>query len=361
MRDIFLLVAATASMLLAGFALRPPVAGATHERHVDLTQELEQDLEMGLQSVELLVDEIPEELRKLTAARVGCPPSALADLQLYRGRGRGPASSAMEDLALGVVPLEEPLDGARLVFAVARSGRVAHAVIRGRPEFDQDPNLAWTLFLGQLCSYGSLGPADELVQDHHSGTSSAELDGYLKELDADTDDDSELLRALIRQRIFMRGFTLLQRELILQKDVLPPVEWIDAKRQEMARIGELSPLFAGFLGEEDAQRHSERATAAASYFEELGAAARAGDRATFTGLAARTRAICNSCHELPVEDSDLHWDGFFAQMRADLSLPRGVFRVGFDVAPALGDERGDSQRIADALRGGLLLVDALVE
>lgn len=346
-------------MLLAGFTLRPTMAGGIHERPVDLTQELERDLQMGLQSVERLVDEIPEELSKLAAARVGCPPSALADLQLYRARGRGPASSAVEDLTLGVLALAEPLDGARIVFAVARSGRLAHAVVRGRPEFDQDPNLAWSLFLGQLCTYGSLGPAEELVQDHRSGTSSAELDGYLKKLDAETDDDSVLLRALVRQRISMRGFTLFQRELILQKDVLPPVEWIDSKRLEMARIGELSPLFAGFLGEKDAQRHSERAAAAASYFEELGTAVCAGDRTAFIGLAARSRAICNSCHELPVAGSDLGWDDFFAQVRADLSLPKGVFRVGFDVAPALGDERGDSQRIADALRGGLLLVDAL--
>ena len=67
------------------------------------------------------------------------------------------------------------------------------------------------------------------------------------------------------------------------------------------------------------------------------------------------RGLCRDCHGIPAEDG-ARWDEAFPRLRQELALPTGLFRVGYDLAPALGDPDGVISRpIAEAVQALLLL------
>lgn len=285
-------------------------------------------------------------------------PGLLAGVELFRGAGKIPGGSDAEPLFFLRLALREPLAGARLVCAVHADGRLAHAAVGGRPEFDQDTELVWQLFLGQLCSYGSLGPPGEFLLDPVRIRTLAETEAALATLRT-RDPDGELRSALARQRVAMRGFTLLQRRLILLPEQPPPAAWLAQKRHEFEDLARHSGAFEGLLGSSGRAEHARRASEAATYLGELESLAATGSIGAFRSAQGRMRGLCRDCHAVRTEEGD-SWEDAFGRLRGELELPSGLFRVGYDLAPALGDQEGQvSQLLADAIRALLLLTAGL--
>ena len=340
-------------LTVAGWLLS--LGGASPSPRLLSPDELAQDLGIELRELHPFPKEIPADLLHRVAERLGQPGDFLEGVRLFEAKGKPTAQPAESDLTVGVLPLKSALSGARLVFAVLPDGRLGMASVLGRPEFDGDKELSWSLFLGQLSAFGALGSKEEFLQEPGDGKPVAELERYLAELEKRKDPDAVLQRALLRQRALMRGFTLLQRRLVLQPTP-PPREWLVKKRTEMEEVAKLSPAFDAILGDKEARHHAELAKEAARYFGELEAAAKKGNE-EFARVAGRARN-CATCHRLSAEGQG-RWTDAFEAVRDGFETPRGTLRVGFDVAPALGDDQGTSQRIADAVHAVLMLVREL--
>lgn len=336
----FVLVAASSFGLL--FAQEPPAPP-------DLAREL--DLELA--DVRPWSDPRSAARVELVERKLA-RPGLLAGVESFRASGKVPGNDRAEPLLLLRLGLQDRLTGATLVCAVHADGRLAHAALGGRAEFDADADLAWDLFLGQMCSYGSLGPPEEFRLDPATFRTPEETASALAPLHA-PGPDGELLAALVRQQVTMRGFTLLQRRLILLPEKPPPAAWLGEKKREFEQLASLSEDFELLLGAQGRDDHARRARAAATYLGELEELARAAKSAEFQAAAARMRGLCRDCHGIPAEDG-ARWDEAFPRLRQELALPTGLFRVGYDLAPALGDPDGVISRpIAEAVQALLLL------
>lgn len=265
------------------------------------------------------------------------------------------------DLVVCELPLDGDLAGTHLFCAVDPGGELAGATLVGREDFDSDPELAWSLFLGQMCTFGALGADGEFAQRPADPARSAQLDAYEEELAERDDDDAVLLRALLRQRVIMRELAVFQRKLVLQKDSLPPAEWVARQREQMEEVVGFSHGFARIMGSEGAGRHGELGAQAVQYLRGMEAAAEQADGEAFAQLQGRMRSVCGSCHRQRLDGTGANWDDHFETLRTDLGVPSGFLRVGFDLAPALGDDGEQSQQIADSARAALLLVAMLRE
>lgn len=315
--------------------------------------DLEQRLGFELDDVLAWPEPPTVESRHGVAAWLGRPPGFFDSLELFTGRGRGPGARVVEPLVIARLLLSEPLQGARLELAVSEDGRLAHAAAHGLPELDADPESSWALFLGQMCAYGSLGPDDEFVQRHGQGVGAAEIDARLAEL-ARPGPDAEFVAALIEQRLTMRSFTLLERRLLSIPESPPPVAWLAEADARFQRLAELSPRFEAVLGAEAAAEHARRAREASLFFRRLREAAPI--RSDYEAAARRVRNLCGQCHDEPSVEGEA-WEDALERTRRDLSLPSGMLRVGYDLAPAWGDDGRASQSLADAVRGALVLID----
>jgi len=283
----------------------------------------------------------PERVARI-AARIERPASFLEGLERHRARGAGP-SGPEQDLLLATLPLPAPLEGARLVCALQADGRLAHAVLRGRPEFDGPQGLGWELFLGQMCTYGSLGPAEELVQHLERGATPSELASWRKDLAEGP--DGALVQALIAQRTTMHALTLFQRRLILGKE--PPdtarLAALDARLAELGRNADaLEPVLGG-----------EGTPAYRRELEGLRQRLSALPSVEASELPRQARRLCGSCHSHP-SPAGGDWTDAASTLRTELGFPPGVLRIGYDLAPAPGDEGARSQLVADAVRAVLL-------
>lgn len=318
----------------------------------DIAADLEQRLGFELTEVAAWPHAVPAESRREVAEWLGWPRTSFDALELCTGRGQGPGARSAEPLVIARLLLPEPLSGARLALAVREDGRLAHAALWGRPEFDSDPEASWALFLGQMCSYGSLSPDDEFVQRHERRAEATEFDAFLVELNK-PGPDSELVAALVEQRQLMRSFTLLERRLLSIPATPPPEAWLVDASTRFQRLAELSPRFETVLGSKAAAEHARRAREASLFFQRLQEAA--AIKSDYEATARGVRRLCGQCHDEPNEEGET-WENAFERTRGALSFPSGVLRVGYDLAPAWGDDGRASQSVADAVRGAMHLI-----
>jgi hypothetical protein len=74
-------------------------------------------------------------------------------------------------------------------------------------------------------------------------------------------------------------------------------------------------------------------------------------------LQASLRPSCSGCHGDGRSGGE--WPERAAKGRKELGLAETRLQIGFDVAPTLGDDGGVSKELADKVRAGLLLLEAV--
>jgi hypothetical protein len=265
------------------------------------------------------------------------PLEAPAGLQLYRARGADPVDGTIRELSIGALTLGPPLEAARLTVAVGSEGRIVHATVVGTPAVEGDHAIGWQLFLGQLCEFGALGPADEFVRG--GAASPADLKAWRAELSSGP--DGPLVEALIEQRATMRALTLFQRRLILDAPGFEAAQ-LDAVDPWLESLATCSERLEPVLGTQGSSEHRQQV---GLLRERLGALA----SMQASELPAQARRLCSGCHTRPAPAGG-DWTDATSALRHELSFPTGALVVGYDLAAAPGDDGVRSQRVADGVR-----------
>jgi|SRR5262245_649799 len=297
---------------------------------------------------------IPAAARKRVAEHVGRDPAELAGIQLFTGTiaSRG-SPERVEDLV--VVPLAGAAKGGRLVFS-ASGGTARELGLWGALDFDEDPTLRWGVFVEQLRVAGTretgtvVGPVSLAMEP------AREVGAHVEALAKGADDPSRLASALLRQRQVMRrngiwvGMSRRGKE-------RPPPEWLEELAAEMEELAKLSPVLEPVLGPGSAVEHAKHARDAAAVYSDMAEVLADDPQADLRELLASLRPSCSGCH------GDGHsggeWPVRAAKRRAELGLADTRLQIGFDVAPTLGDHEGVSKELADKVRAGLLLLEAV--
>jgi len=287
------------------------------------------------------------------AEHVGRPANELEGAQLFTGsiRVRG---GSVQPCGIVWMPLAGPVRGGHVVSAAA-DGKLLAVNIAGALDLDEDPSGRWGVFVQQvLAPWGGeerrIALADEPARS---------IEQRLAAIRAG--DDARLARALLAQRMAMRDNASFGA--LVGQGHLPRVEWLRSLEAEMEHVADLAPDLASLIGAEDAQRHAERAMELAHVYTDLRSLlegepdADAGTLAPdLRELEQRSTASCRSCHESDRSDGSPR-ERFMARRR-ELDLYRTLLHVGYDVAPAFGDDGKASTEIVDKLRASVLLVEA---
>ncbi len=317
--------------------------------------DLGRDLGLEVRPIEPLVDPIPQAALTRVADHVGRPVAELGGARLFTGAIR--RSVQEEPCDLVVMPLSGPARGGRLTFA-ARDGVLLALAIHGALDFDEDPMGRWSAFLLQAQSSWAKEPRKVVL----ASMSAREVDALLARLERPADEEQRLARALVRQRMAMRKNASLN--ILLGQHRLPRADWLADLCREMEGVARLSKDLTALLGPEGVRRHGELASELSAAYADLQSLLEAGPEAgpaelktDLDELGGRMGETCSGCHRSTAGEKD--WRALVSERRGQLELGGTVLRVGYDVAPALGDDGKASSEIADKLRAGLLLLEAV--
>lgn len=317
------------------------------------------DLGVGVRDVQPLARAPSTKARARVAELVGCPPEELSGIRLFSGRVT-PASGPERAEELVFVPLAGPAQGGRLLFS-ASQGRAREIGLWGALDFDADPTARWGLFLEQVRDAPTHmtgdGPA---ALSRATATPASELEGRLGELAHATEAEGVLERALLRQRLVMRrnGMALG----IVRGRVRPPPEWMEELASEMDELARAAPILAPLLGADSGPRYAEHARALAGIYGDMASLLRGDPESTLAELAPPMLQSCSTCHRaVDAAQGNKKWQELADGRRGELELTGTQLWLGFDVAPALGDDGAVSRELARKVRAGLLLLEAARE
>lgn len=285
--------------------------------------------------------------------RMGWDPGFLRSVEVFTGdvEHRRATRGRRQGIARILMPALGP--EARLVLA-CEDGLPITLGIWGTPEFDTDPDRRWGVYMGLLLSVARSNRIGAL------DASRSEQESAIQALLED-EEQGTLFRALVDQRAAMKSNLLYtsSKRVLARIDQWPPEEWFSILGGSMAGIAENAEALEPILGAKT-QDYRRFALAANAAYGELREAVVAQDRAVFERLDADRDARCKACHNEKSSPGEVQWFNVFDTTWSELNPPRGVLKVGYDLAPALGDELGEtSQELADALRRGIVLLDKL--
>jgi hypothetical protein len=310
---------------------------------------------------------LPSAALARVAEHVGRPVAELQRAKLYTGVVRI-RSGPEQPCDLVSVPLSGPAAGGRVDLAV-RDGELLTCSVRGALDLDEDPTGRWEAFLIQLQSTWSLDRPEERRRVTLASPPARHLAGRLAPVQEDTvqedtvqkDEDGRLARILMELRMTMRKNASMNL-LLVRLRKLPRVEWLARLSAEMERAARLAPELAPLLGEEGAREYARLARdLAATYadYQSLLGSVKEADRdeiePDLAHLGDRAGATCTQCH---ASTGAKDWRRLFSKKRGELGVAETQLVLGYDVAPALGDDGKVSREIVDKLRAGMLLVEA---
>ncbi len=267
----------------------------------------------------------------------------LGRVELYAGRGEFGGSE--QAVRLAWVPIVGSPGDAAAVIALTDEGRFLAAAVL---DADGDPVNEWDGFTSNLRF--AVMPSPEGARPR------AWLAARRAEvaLDAETE-DQRLVAALLD----------LQRHMNEQASVmnirrgahpLSPAEQLAMMRDRFGAVARLAPALEPILGDRRAEfvRLAEEASAAAAEAIEP---VEAGDLSRYREARSRVVKSCKACHGLTGHRLEGPLFEASAEKREALGIGDGFFEVGHDLRISHPD-RDRIQRVADAFRIGVLMVEA---
>lgn len=313
---------------------------------------LSEELGLELSSVTPLEVRKPLKEIKALAKKAGVKYELFRSAELFVVTNRNPNNGKMGSAIVARMFLKDVSERAYIVFAVAGQRPIGLG-LWGTQEFDEDPDQRWGLFANQLLYRGrkSMIGADSATP--------AEIDQQLSVL-FDDEEGGAFVEALIKQRALMIANTQYVRGVKLRAKVgaIASADWYPSLAQGMQEVANLSPALERVF-EQETGEHGRLASEAATKYSELSAAVQKDDRQRFEELDSELGDLCHACHDATLSDGETLWFDALDPIAKELDLPRGVMRVGYDLAPALGDDGALSEAIASAFRAGLMYLDAL--
>ena len=279
---------------------------------------------------------------------VGLDASSLAGLTFARGtvvtRRNGDVDSVLLSL-----PFDAGFRGGRLTLAVGDEG-VAGAGLWGLPDFDEDPGLVWSRFLGELLNATRRASTPQLMPHD-------QLEQRLREVSQASGWTVSDLRAISKHRTLMRKVSMQLRQFTDFMNGRGPVDadWARGVADEVRAAAEvLLRRYGSELEEAELTKVSAEYERLAAFYDELPAKIEATE-----GLVPFLRehwdgGLCSRCHSTTTR-AGVGWRDAVGSWRANLGLPAGVLRVGYDVTTASGDDGRRSQIVADRFRAAFLL------
>lgn len=316
--------------------------------------DLAHDLGVPVEDLRPREGAVPRGALERVARQVGCKADELTGLRVYSGSIRQ-HNGVPQACALVVAPLGAPARGGRVVFSVV-GGCAQQMGLWGALDFDQDPTLRWSTFLGQLRLTGTREAGAPVTRVALADPSAEELDARLTQLQHAADEDARLAQALQRQRLTMRRNGLLLGMLRRGEHVDPAN--LEEMAREMRALAELSPALAALYGADGVMRHADLARGLAGIYADGQSLFAAEPEAEREEILKPLLANCQACHSGQAPDGT-PWRDLSPKRRAALDLSATRLRVGFDVAPALGDDGAVSREIAQQVKAGILLLEAL--
>jgi len=313
------------------------------------TPDFAHDLGLQVSAVTPVESRVSPERLAAIAKVTGLGQDLLASVTLYRGvvtqRDRD------HETVLMLLPLTGDLKGCRLALGVDRKGRTRGLGAWGNEDLDEDSTFRWGLFLSRLANGASAAPVDgELTKD-----------AIKTKMTAIGQEKQPLVQGLVAQRMVMHWNDMIVRQhrLLANKGWNPDFSAAERVARAMRGMADRGRAFTDLLGEEQGEKYREIAATTAETLTEYAALDPDMPKAEAREWTNKAFAkdLCKQCHKSKTADG-VDFRRALRGARRDLDLPRGVLLVGYDVAPALGDDGEQSQVIASATRAGLLLARA---
>ena len=325
--------------------------GLLGPEEVDLDAEITREVSVDVTEVEPL--EFSASLAAEVAAHSGHPVELIQGAELFAATCKRPRRETLVPCHIVRMPLAVGEERARVTVVVVR-GRALTMGAWGKETFDEDTDLRWVAFLGQLLKIQENGPVLDLAT-----INVAELRDRQRNWEEQDDEGSRFLQALLAQRVAMAGnaVALRAKQLAKRGGTPPPPAWYEDLAVRMEALADHSPHLTFVLGEEGVGRHAEAARASSTAYVELAEALRQGDEQGAQEATDRLSAACKACHDSKIEDGVTTWFDAFDPFVEELELPIGYCIVGMDIAPAPGDDGVWSKRVADAFRAALVLAN----
>lgn len=316
-------------------------------------EDLAADLDLGLHDFQPF-DAAPVELAERVSQHSGHPAALVAKASLFSATCQHPTLEKAVACRVVRMPLDPKNQEARLVLAVYE-GRVLTLGAWGRPEFDEDPDLRWAMYLQQLTRCQEAGPVRDLSVPGFDDVSE-----LLEEIGERDDEDGLIAQVILAQRITMASNAMAgaARRALEARSLYPSPEWFPPVARRFRALSKASEGLAIVIGEEQAAIHSRYALSAADAFEAYSEALETTDDEAIERARIARRDTCGRCHNAASIDGPTFFDAFDPFVEG-LDLPRGSVHLEFDIAPALGDGGEWSGRLAAAFRAALVLANEL--
>ncbi len=308
---------------------------------------LSEELGLELRELKPLETELTGEEVRALAEREAIAASLLENAEFFTAQTKHPRSGKDVTAKIGRIPLPRVSKEARIVFAV-ESGRPIGIGLWGTPELDDDPDWRWSMYAQEMIVMGSK------VVIGKDSMSQPEFNEFLVKLSSD-EETGMFARAFMTQRVAMLANMLYVQGLKANERAQrrPRSDSFKALERHMLDLAAVSGALGRVLGDQT-EAHEDRARDTAKLYQSLSAA----PKADIETLGKELSESCKACHDALVSDESTTWFEAFDPHAAELKLPRGMLRIGYDLAPALGDDGTLSQRLASALRIGLIYLDA---
>ena len=322
--------------------------GAPREER-SLARRLSDDLSLDVDDV--VAREVTPRLARDVARQSGHPHELVRRAELYDATSIHPRRGQVSRRVVRM-PLDPDDEDVRLTVLVG-DGRAITMGAWGNASFDDDPDLRWVAYLGQI-----LKVQDDETPLSLASPSAADLAERMRAWNAQEGPDSRFLRALLAQRVAMAGnaVVLRSRQMVERGGAPPPALWYADLAKRMQALAKLSPDLALVTGETAAQRHAEHARELASAYAALASALEGADDGAVEQQSARLSAACKACHGEPTEDGTSFFESF-EPFVTELGLPIGQIVLELDIAPAPGEDGTWSARVATAFRAAMMLAN----
>lgn len=306
------------------------------------------DLGIAFTDVEFVDVRLGSDARASIARSVGVPLAVVDSLRI--ATAMMPSDEGPRSVVLVHAPLAAPLATCRFVGAFSADGAVVGSSLWGKPEFDEDPTLAWSMYLHTL---------REATEDNGVAATPPEEVAEA----AATFDDVVVFR--LEQSRVMQQNVLLERQLKVlgrQGKPIPDPKPAGVVAAGLRKLLEHDEPLREILGESGAKRYAAHAEVTARALDRLASIDPKLEDAAKRMRSAWDSAKCSACHT----DRAPALDGKFrrtlnAERRA-LPVPFGVLRIGHDLAPVPHDTEGAwSQAVANGFRAARLAVLAIAE
>ena len=287
-----------------------------------------------------------------TRALFDHPPPGLDSLRIYTARATLEDEGAL-DLRMALFPLQGDFSGGYLGVAVAGDGVVYRSRLWGIPAFDTDPESAWENFWRQF-EYRKT----RAVIDPSSALPDSTVDQFWMGLQADSSEGLGVQDYYHHGRQMIANSFLIRRTMALTRcvEVLDP-SWYQDYIAAFTHLDSTVQYLQPWLGDEAASQYRSVTTEALSLLEPIVSHARAGDAGTArSAIVEFRRRTCGSCHN--IEGHTLGEGGVRDALMAafkERGMRRDLYRVGYDVWPAPGEEAA-SQEIASAIKAILVVL-----